>query len=147
MMMWFKADFICFADRLLLIKPNRAPTKNAPSMSHYAKLSAIKAKAGVTTVMADDEYSDRLFINAAKHDGVWKTVHETPANTVLDNGILRGTFTNASDGRIYFGPKLITEANTLLVVVSDGIIEIGYGERVISDLHSKALLVRRRNSA
>jgi hypothetical protein len=111
------------------------------------RLSSIKAKAWMTTVMADDQYADRLFVNEAKQDRVWKTVHKTPANTVLDNGILGGICTNACDGRIYLGPELVTEASTLLVVVRDGIIEIGYGERVILNLHSEASPVRRKNSA
>jgi hypothetical protein len=46
------------------------------------RLSPIKAEAWMTTVMADDQYADRLFVNEAKQDRVWKTVHETPANTV-----------------------------------------------------------------
>jgi hypothetical protein len=111
------------------------------------RLSSIKAKAWMTTVMADDQYADRLFVNEAKQDRVWKTVHETPANTVLYNGILRGICTNARDGRIYLGPKLLTKASTLLVVVRDSIIEVGYGERVILNLHSEAPSVRRKNSA
>ena len=111
------------------------------------RLSSIKAKSWMTTVMADDQYADRLFVNEVKQDRVWKTVHETPANTLLDNGILEGICTNARDGRIYLKSKLITEASTLLVVVRDGIIEIGYGERVIFNLHSETPPVRHKNSA
>ncbi|MFO1433827.1 MAG: hypothetical protein U1F76_27645 [Candidatus Competibacteraceae bacterium] len=71
----------------------------------------------MTTVMTDDQYAERLFINEAKQDRVWETMHETATNTVLDNGILEGVCTNARNSGIYLRSKLITEASTLLVVV------------------------------
>ncbi len=48
---------------------------------------------------------------------------------------------------IHLGPKLLTKASTLLVVVHDSVMEIGYGERVIFNSHSETPAVRRKNSA
>lgn len=110
-------------------------------------LSATEPKTWATTVMADDQYADRFFVYEAKQNRVWKAVHETPANTMLNNDILGGICTNVRDGRIHLGSKLLTETTPLLVVVRDGIIEIGYGERVILNLHSESPPVRRKNSA
>jgi hypothetical protein len=74
-------------------------------------------------------------------------VHETAANTVLDDSVLGGTCANARNGGIDLRPKLLTEASALRVVVRDSIIEIGYGERVILNPHSETPPVRRKNSA
>jgi hypothetical protein len=79
----------------------------------------------MTTVMADDQHADCVFTNDAKQDSVWKTVHETPAHTALDNSVLEWTCADSLDGCIDFAPKLITEPNALLVVIYDGVIEFG----------------------
>ena len=78
----------------------------------------------MTTVMADDQYTERLVANEAKLDRVGESMHETPAKLVFDSGKLEGVFTNARDGRIHLRPKLVTESSTLPVVVRDGVIEI-----------------------
>ena len=51
-------------------------------------LSATKAKAWMTTVMANDQYANDLFVNKAEQDRVWEAVHEAAANIVLDNGVV-----------------------------------------------------------
>jgi hypothetical protein len=102
--------------------------------------------------MADDQHANCVFANDAKQDSVWETVHERTAHTALDNGVLGWgvlgwTYASSFDGRIDLGPKLVTEPSALLVVVHDGVIEIGYGERVILNPHSEPPPVRRTNSA
>ena len=118
-----------------------------PRLPDYANLSTTKTEAWMTTVMADHQHADCVFANDAKQDSVWETVHETTAHTALDNGVLGWTCASSFDGRIDLGPKLVTEPSALLVVVHDGVIEIGYGERVILNPHSEPPPVRRKNSA
>ena len=110
-------------------------------------LSTAKTEAWMTTVVANDQHADCVFTSDAKQDSVWETVRETPAHTTLDNGVLQWTCANSIDGCIDFGPKLITEPSALLVVVHDGVIEFGYGERMILNPHSETPPVRRKNSA
>jgi hypothetical protein len=45
-----------------------------------------KAKAGVTLVMANNEYSHRIWANDAKQDGVRKTADEAAPEVSLDDG-------------------------------------------------------------
>jgi hypothetical protein len=69
------------------------------------------------------------------------------AHTALDNGVLGWTCGSSFDGRIDLGPKLVTEPSALLVVVDGGVIELGYGERIILNPHSETPPVRRKKSA
>jgi len=120
---------------------------NTPGYPIMPTLTTTKTEAWMTTVMADDQHADCVFANDAKQDSVWETVHETTAHTALDNGVLGWTCANSFDGCIDLGPKLVTEPSALLVVVHDGVIELGYGERMILNLHSETPPVRRKNSA
>ena len=97
--------------------------------------------------MTDDQHANCVLVDETKQDSVRETIYETAANTMLDNGVLCGIRTNSCDGRMGLRLKLVTESSALLIVVCDGVIEIGYGERVIFNRHSDAPPVRSRNSA
>jgi hypothetical protein len=101
----------------------------------------------VATVMPDNQDSDRVVVNQPKDDGEWKTVHETAANAVLDYGVSGRINTNTLNGGIDLGSKLVTETVALLIVKSNGLVEIGYGKRMVLKPHSVAPPVRRKNSA
>ena len=98
-------------------------------------------------MMADDQHAQQVFTDDAKQDSVGETVYETTARAMRDDGVLRGIGANSLDGRVDLGPKPIAEPSALPIQVCDGVVEIGYGERVIFNLHSDAPPVRRTNLA
>lgn len=113
----------------------------------FIPLSAAKAGAWVTAVVADNQHAEHIVSDNTKQDRVWKAVYKATANSVLDNRVLRRICTNTLDGGVDLDAKFVTESGTLLVVVCDRVIEIGCGEWVILNPHSVEPPVRRKNSA
>jgi len=88
------------------------------------RLPSIKPEIWLTTMMADDQDADRIFVNQTKQNRIRETMRETPAYTMLDDRILQGIGKNTLDGRIYLRSKLVAEAGTLPVVVRHSIVEL-----------------------
>lgn len=98
-------------------------------------------------MVAEDQHADQVIAYDAEQNGVGETMHETTPYSIRDNCELRWTCVNLFNRRMNFNAEVIAEPGALLVVVHDGVIEVGYGVRVKLKPHSRLPPVRCRNSA
>jgi hypothetical protein len=112
-----------------------------------SRLSTVKTKVWVATVMTNNKHSQSTWTHNAKEDCVWKTVDEAAPNASRDSTELGWTRENSLNRRIDLGSKFLSEARSLVIVVGDRSVEIGGSEGVILDSHSSPPPVRLINSA